>query len=254
MPLAATSQILAVAVLAAIGAGLAAAALRAARKTRFTLGQLPLMALNVIYTRVVWRTTVSGAFDLPPGQGAVIICNHRCSLDPAFIGLMVNRIVHWMVAQEYWAIPVLGWFFRTCQCIPVSRGGIDTAATKIAIRYAAQGELVGMLPEGRINETRQLLLPARPGFVLVALKARVPVVPCYIDGAPYDGTVWGCLFTPAKVRLVIGKPIDLSAYYDCDRNREVLNMLTERVLHEIAVLAGDPEFQPHLAPRLYKPD
>ena len=119
-----------------------------------------------------------------PGQGAVIICNHRCSLDPAFIGLMVNRIVHWMVAKEYWEIPVLGWFFRTCQCIPVSRGGIDTAATKIAIRYASQGRLVGMLPEGRINETEQLLLPACSGFVLVALKARVPIIPCYIQGRP----------------------------------------------------------------------
>jgi 1-acyl-sn-glycerol-3-phosphate acyltransferase len=243
---------LAVIVLAAIGAALATCAVRAARKTRFTLGQLPLMALNVIYTRVVWRVRVSGAIDLPPGLGAVIICNHRSSLDPAFIGLMVNRIVHWMVAKEYWPIPVLGWFFRTCQCIPVSRGGVDTAATKIAIRYAEQGALVGMLPEGRINETEQLLLPARPGFVLVALKARVPIIPCYIHGAPYDGTVCGCLWMLAKVRLVIGKPIDLSPYYGRDRDREVLNMLAKRALHEIAVLAGQAEFEPRLAERVGK--
>ena len=31
-------------------------------------------------------------------------------------------------------------------------------------------------------------------------------------------------------------------------------MLTQRALHEIAVLAGHPEFQPQLVPRLYKPD
>ena len=32
-------------------------------------------------------------------------------------------------------------------------GGIDTAATKTAIRLAQAGELVGMFPEGRINDT-----------------------------------------------------------------------------------------------------
>jgi 1-acyl-sn-glycerol-3-phosphate acyltransferase len=249
---AAASQIMAIAVLVVIGAGLVGWAAAAARKTRFTPGQLPLRALNVVYTRVVWRTTVRGAIDLPPGQGGVIICNHRGSLDPAFIGLVVDRMVPWMVAKEYWANPMLGWFFRTCQCIPVGRGGVDTAATKMAIRHATSGELVGMFPEGRINETDQLLLPSRPGFALVALKARVPVIPCYIQGAPYDGTVWGSLFMPAKVRLLIGNPIDLSPYYGREQDHEVLEMLAKRLLHEIAILAGHPEFEPQLAGRSWR--
>jgi 1-acyl-sn-glycerol-3-phosphate acyltransferase len=246
---AATSQTMAIAALAAIGAGLVGWAVWAARQTQFTFGQLPLMALNAFYSRVMWRATLRGAIELPPGQGGVIICNHRCPLDPAFVGLAVDHMVHWMVAKEYWANPVLRWFFHTCQCIPVGRGGVDTAATKIAIRYATSGQLVGMFPEGRINETDQLLLAARPGFVWVALKTHVPVIPCYIEGAPYDGTVWGCLFMPAKVRLVIGKPIDLSPYYGREREHEVLEMLTKRLLQEIATLAGDPEFEPRLAGR-----
>ena len=34
-------------------------------------------------------------------------------------------------------------------------------------------------------------MPGRPGAALIALKARVPVVPCYIHDAPYDGTMLG---------------------------------------------------------------
>ncbi len=82
-----------------------------------------------------------------------------------------------MVAKEFCVHPAMSWFFNTMQAIPVNRRGVDTAATKLAIRYASQGDLVGLFPEGRINDTGALLLPGRPGAALIALKARVPVVP-----------------------------------------------------------------------------
>ena len=94
------------------------------------------------------------------------------------------RITHWMVAREYCESWPLSWFFRTVEAILTGRGGVDTKAVKQAIRYASEGGLVGMLPEGRINTTDAFLLPGRPGAALVALKARVPVIPVYIEGAP----------------------------------------------------------------------
>lgn len=250
----AATELLASALLAAIAAVAVALAVRAARRTRYTPSQALLMGLNYVYTRVIWRTTIVGAIRLPPGQGAVIVSNHRCPLDPAFIARLVECMVHWMVAKEYVENPLLGWMFRICQSIPVSRGGIDTAATKLAIRYAQSGRLVGLFPEGRINTTDQLLLPGRPGAALIALKAQVPVIPCYIEGSPYDGTAWGCLFMPAKVRLVVGQPIDLSEYFGRPNGREVLESLTKRFLKEIATLANHPDFEPGLAGRFYKPD
>ena len=157
-----------------------------------------------------------------------------------------------MVAKEYCDNPVLSLMLSAVEAIPVSRGGIDTAATKVAIRHAREGGLVGILPEGRINVTDQLMLPGRPGAAMIALKARVPVIPCYVHGAPYDGTAWGCLLMPAKVTLTVGQPIDISEYYGRE-DREVLEMLTLRFMREIANLAGHPEFQPRLAGRFYKP-
>jgi 1-acyl-sn-glycerol-3-phosphate acyltransferase len=117
----------------------------------------------------------------------------------------------------------------------------------MAIRYAQEGELVGILPEGRINRTERFLLPGRPGAALIALKARVPVIPCYIQGAPYDGTTLGCVFMPAKVTVRIGEPIDVSEFYGREDEREVLEQVTRRLLCAIAALAGQPDFQPELA-------
>jgi 1-acyl-sn-glycerol-3-phosphate acyltransferase len=104
-----------------------------------------------------------------------------------------------------------------------------------------------MLPEGRINITPELLLPGHSGAVLVALKARVPVIPCYIAGAPYGGVIMPNLIRPARVRLVIGRPMDLSAWYDCERDRKVLQTLTMRVMREIARLGGHSGYQPRVA-------
>jgi len=247
------TRILADVVLATAALAVVAWALVQIRRSSLTFAQTLLSGANCLLTRVQWRARVSGP-PIPPGQGAVIVCNHRSSIDPLFIALVAPRMVHWMVAKEYCETAAFRWFLRTCEVIPTSRGGIDTAATRMAIRYAQQGGLVGVLPEGRINTTPQLLLPGRPGAALIALKARVPVIPCYIHGSPYDGTPWGCLLMTAKVRVRVGKPIDISPYYGREHEREVLEDLTKRFLAAIAELAGQSDFQPQLAGRFYKPD
>ncbi len=250
---AAQTQALAICVLSLIGLGLFTWAVIRVRRSPYTLAQTAVYVLLYLIVRILWRAHIVGRLPIPPGQGAVIICNHRGPLDSFPITLIVNRLVHWMVAREYCVHPAFGWLLRIVGAIPVRRAGVDTAATKVAIRYAQEGQLVGLFPEGRINETDQLLLPGRAGAAMIALKARVPVVPCYIAGSPYDGTVWGCLFMPAKIRLKVGQVIDLSQYYGRDNDREVQKELTKRFLAEIAKLAGCSDFQPKLAGRFHKP-
>lgn len=236
----------------AAGAALAMPILRA-RQLGYGLVQYLVYLFGFVMARVLWRAEVVGTLPVDRQQGAVIICNHRGPFDPAFIQLAADRVVHWMVAREYCTHPLLAWMFRSVGAIPVNRGGIDTAATKLAIRHAQAGELVGMLPEGRINLTEQLLLPGRPGAALVALKARVPVIPCYISGSPMAKTVYGSLFKPARARLIIGAPVDVSEYYGREREPGVLEEVTKQLLSAIAELAGQPEFEPALAGRQWKP-
>jgi 1-acyl-sn-glycerol-3-phosphate acyltransferase len=241
------TRLLAVCVLALVGLALAIAALRTYQHFRFTPLQFPLYMYNLFMTRVIWRVAVEGRVTLPLDQGAVIVCNHRSPIDPAFVALACDRQVHWMVAREYCKHPLVGWALKILQVIPTGRGGIDTASTKLAIRYAQQGDLVGMFPEGRINTTSNLMLPGRPGVAFVALKTRVPVVPCYITGSPYDGNVFSFLFITARTRLRVGRPIDLGEFYGREGDREVLEELTRRFLCEIARLAGVLDYLPELA-------
>jgi 1-acyl-sn-glycerol-3-phosphate acyltransferase len=218
------------------------------KRSPLTLKETFLWSGNYMIARLVWRTRVEGELPAGRNEGAVVVANHRSSVDPAFIQICVRRVVYWMVAREYCEAPLLGALLRALQVIPVGRGGIDTAATKQAIRLAREGGLVGMFPEGKINRTTdQLLLPGRPGAALVALRARVPIIPVYIFDAPYDGTSLGPLFMRAKVRVKIGEPIDLAPYFGREKEDGVLQEITQRAMQAMATLAGHPDFKPQLA-------
>jgi 1-acyl-sn-glycerol-3-phosphate acyltransferase len=220
---------------------------------RYTFGLFVLYSINQLVTRVLWRAKVEGTIDLPLGQGAILVSNHRAGIDPLLIQRATKRVVHWLVAREYVEHRMMAWAFRILQSIPVNRGGIDTAATKQAIRIAKSGGLVGMFPEGRINTTKDVLLPGRPGAALVALKAQVPVIPCYVKDAPYNGTALGSFLMPGKAKVTIGKPIDISQFYDSGGDREVQQELTKRFMAEIARLAGVESYEPQLAGKNWKP-
>jgi 1-acyl-sn-glycerol-3-phosphate acyltransferase len=240
-------------ILAVLAAALVAWIVVAWKATPYTWWQFGLHLVNQFFACILWRGSVTGSIDLPRDRGAVIVSNHISGIDPLLIQLSVLRIVHWMVAREYFYMPLLSFIFKHMQSIPVNRAGVDTAATKMAIRYAQEGELVGLFPEGRVNLTDELLLPGRPGAALIALRAGVPVIPCYVQNAPYDGTALGSFFMAARAHIIVGKPIDLSPYLGRDNDRSVLQDLTLLFLKEIAKLAGHPEFEPQLAGRHWKP-
>lgn len=223
-------------------------------RSRYSPLQWLFKFLATLLTRFLWGVRGPNRLPLEPGQGALIVCNHRSSVDPFFIQTVADRPTHWMVAREYCEHPAFAWFLvGICEVIPVGRGGVDTRATRIAIRLASQGGLVGVFPEGRINMTDELLLPGRPGAIMMALRARVPIVPCYIEGSPYDRVPWSPFRMPARVHVAFGQPMDLSEYYDSLGDKAVVEALMRRCLRAIAELAGRPDYEPRLAGRTWKP-
>ena len=191
---------------------------------RYTPWERVLYAPVYALARVLWRVEIEWSGELRGSVsessqsararllgdrmtgGAVLIANHRCSVDPFFVQLVGGRRVHWMVAGEYFKHFLFGPLLRSFQAIPTNRGGVDTASTKRAIALAKSGRFVGMFPEGRINRTESPLLTIRPGAAIVALRANVPLVPIWIEGAPAGWEVYSALFIPAKVRIRVGAP------------------------------------------------
>src|SRR4051812_46704303 len=113
------------------------AAAIAISRSRMNPFQCLLWAIAFLLCKFLWRTRWLNELPLRDNQGGVIVCNHRSSVDPFFIQTATGRKIHWLVAREYCEHWAFRWFLSACEVIPVRRGGIDTAATKAAIRVAA---------------------------------------------------------------------------------------------------------------------
>ncbi len=222
-------------------------------RSRYSLRQWCFYYFNQFLVRVVWRAKVPKHWPFAEGQGGVVICNHLSSVDPCVIQVAARkRLVHWLVAQIYSPETLIGRMMALFETIPVRREGNDVSPLKGAIRMAQAGHLVGFFPEGSINTTDDLMQPIRPGAIVVALRAKVPVLPCYIEGTPYHKTLWRPVFMRARVRLRVGDPIDLSPYHGQHKDSELIARLTVDCVREIAKLAGQNDFEPQIAGRGWK--
>ena len=181
------ADVLAFCVAATLAGGLLGWIVMMLRRSPFTPAQSLLYALNYSLVRILWRAKIHGAFRIRPDQGAVVVCNHRCPLDPSFLAITVPRAIHWMVAKEYCEYPGMGHLLRLCEVIPVRRGAVGPTAIRAAIRLVKSGELVGIFPEGRINTTEDLLLPGWSGAAMIALTARRRSCPVTFTGRLMTG-------------------------------------------------------------------
>jgi 1-acyl-sn-glycerol-3-phosphate acyltransferase len=147
------------------------------------------------------------------------------------------RPIGYMMAKEYYENPVLNIFFRALGCIPVARDGADMGPAREALKHLKNGKLVGIFPEGRLNQGSDLL-PANPGIAWLALRAQVPVYPAFIHNAPQGKSIGAPFYTPARVRVQFGPPIDLSEFHDAKKTQELLNQITRLIMTRLAHLGG----------------
>ena len=222
------------------------------RDVRCTLAQAPLYFIGAMFVNFLWRGKLMRAAQWKEGEGAVVVANHTSSVDPFFVQKACDRVVHWMIAREFVEHSIWGPMVKIWKVIPANRGGVDTAATREAIRLCENGGLVGIFPEGRINMTEEFMLNFRPGAAMIAARANVPIVPIYIEGAPFDRFPHTPFLMPAQVRIYVGTPIRVE---DCGdpKKSETLAKAMRMALEQIATMAGEELFRPSMAGRNWKP-
>ena len=204
--------------------------------------------LAAMLTLFLWRTRLRRRAPQLP-TGAVLIANHRSSVDGFFIQMACSCPLGFMVAREYIDYPLFGALLRFLDVIPAGRKGMDTGATKRAIREASGGRWVLMFPEGRLNVTENFMQSVRPGAIMIAIRSGVPVVPCYLENLQFSDKLLSPFYTFGQVTVHVGKPIDVAALAKGSTDRNVLAEITHLCLSEIAKLAGNTDWEPQLAGR-----
>ncbi len=121
-----------------------------------------------------------GVENIPAEGGFILASNHINALDPVFIGLGIEkRQLHFMGKKELFENPVIKAFLTKLNGFPIVRGSADSDALNYAVRVAAEGNILGIFPEGTRSKDFK---PARAksGVSMIAHKAKVPVLPVSI--------------------------------------------------------------------------
>jgi 1-acyl-sn-glycerol-3-phosphate acyltransferase len=171
-----------------------------------------------------------------PG-GWVLACSHVSHLDPFCVAPQLPRKINWMARVEFYRY---GWaraLLRGVHAFPVNRQGVPVSAIKTALQRLAQGEVVGMFPEGEIKAGRESVLRGaeiKRGVCLLALRANCPVLPCIVLGTEKLNAVAPWLpFQRGKIWMACGEFIEPVAVPDRRQARAEMAARIERAFIEL---------------------
>lgn len=190
--------------------------------------------------RRAWKFELHG-FDRLPKDGAAILCpNHISFLDSALIMILSPRNISFIGKSEYMDSWKTRWFFPKVGMIPVDRSGGERshAALDAAERVLRRGELFGIFPEGTRSRDG-MLYKGHTGAARLAIKVGCPIFPVGIVGTreiqPPDAPMPKL---GGRVRISIGRPIDVARYASRGNDPMVLREITDELMFEIRELTG----------------
>jgi 1-acyl-sn-glycerol-3-phosphate acyltransferase len=159
-----------------------------------------------IFFRVGFGLEVRGIEHVPKTGAFIVASNHVSFLDPPVIGAACPRRLCFMARADLYQRPMLAMFLRAVRAIPVARGEADFRAIREALRRLRRGESLGIFPEGGRQRLGQLGR-ARRGVGLLAVSARVPIVPAIVRGTFEALPIDAQRLHRAKIRVVFGPQI-----------------------------------------------
>ena len=142
------------------------------------------------------RWEVYGLSNLPASGGLVIVSNHSSYWDPIVVGCAMTRRVNYLAKEELFRFPVFRNIITAMAAIPIKRNQSDRAAIRKALQYLAEGQIIGVFPEGARNTGGELKAP-QLGAAMLALKAGVPILPLGLVGT--RGVI-------RKIKVNVGEP------------------------------------------------
>lgn len=156
-----------------------------------------------ILVHTMYRTTVRGANQVPREGAALVVANHVSFVDAFIVSAAIARPIRFVMYYRIYRAPILNILFRWARAIPIASVKEDPALMERAFaeveKALAEGELVGIFPEGIITYSGDIN-SFRPGVERILAKSPVPVVPLALRG------LWGSWFSRRGGRAMVKVP------------------------------------------------
>ncbi len=164
---------------------------------------------------------VEGARSLKPPY--IIMGNHKSFADPLALAVPIREYeIRYLGKQELAGKKWKSWLMRSLHMIPVARHATDMGAMRACMQALREGHILGIFPEGTRHQEK-MMQEVESGAAFIALRARVPLLPVYIDGKirPFHVT-----------HVYYGEPMNIDDLVAMGVNTETVNLLCQRI-HDV---------------------
>jgi len=143
----------------------------------------------------------------------IFAANHQSDVDTMVALACIPVPFRWIAKKELFRIPLFGAAMRNAGYIPIDRRNHESALKSLedAAQIIKKGNSVMTFPEGT-RSNNGTIQPFKQGIFHLAIRAGVPIVPVTIIGTAAIMPKRSLKIIPGRIKLIIGKPVDVSGY------------------------------------------
>jgi 1-acyl-sn-glycerol-3-phosphate acyltransferase len=169
------------------------------------------------------KVNIEGLEKIDRERSYVFMSNHSSNLDPLAVAWKLSHPLRFIGKQSLEKIPLFGWAARRAKVIFIDRSDSPKSIARInqAIRELKDGISAYFFAEGTRNVGGKLQAFKKGGVVL-ALKAKLPIVPITILGGHKLFPKRALRIKPGVMKVIVDEPIDTTPFTEEDRE-EVLD-------------------------------
>lgn len=130
----------------------------------------------------VFNLRCVGREHIPVEGGALILSTHQSHFDPLLIGVTFNERLNYLAKRSLFKSRIFGAMLALLNAIELDRDRSGLAGLKETLKRLKAGKKVLIFPEGTRSPDGKLAV-LKPGFISVARRSRVPLIPVAITGA-----------------------------------------------------------------------
>jgi 1-acyl-sn-glycerol-3-phosphate acyltransferase len=194
--------------------------------------------------KTVFRPWVTGHENIPKAGGVIMASNHLSFIDSVFLPLVMDRRISFLAKSDYYtARGPKGWFIKNflkaTGMLPIDRSGgkASEASLQTGLGVLAQGEVLGIYPEGTRSPDGKLYR-GRTGVARMILEGGVPVVPVAMIDTDKVMPIGHRIPKVRRIGIVIGEPLDFSRFEGMEGDRFILRSITDEIMYELDRLSG----------------
>jgi 1-acyl-sn-glycerol-3-phosphate acyltransferase len=193
----------------------------------------------------LWIKKIVGIDNIPPKEPAIFVCNHRSYFDFIILGSIILKDIIFLAQRKISRTFFISWLTRFHKVIYIDTDYPGSSFFKRMLRYLDTGKSVVIYPEGTRSRTGKMLLP-KLGFVKLAMKANVPIIPVAMKGTYQILPPHRYIPNFKKCEIIINKKMyispdnpDFRDIFFRRRDLRKFSRLTKEELQEVAIRIMD---------------